>query len=212
MLYESDYLEEQAALHTAEKMCAAARTAPKAHGKDTMHTLVLTGDEKEQLAKKMEEFGIREMGDKMNTWYSRDAANIRRAHAVVLIGAEQTYRGVPHCDYCGFDNCGNCKNAGGNCTFAYIDLGIAVSSAAMAAAMDTVDTRIMFSVGKAAAEMGYAENACGLAFRSRSPARASFSTAGFFTTDRRHHGNAAIQKYLLLHESPPERKYALRYL
>lgn len=33
MLYESDYLEEQAALHTAEKMCAAARTAPKAHGK-----------------------------------------------------------------------------------------------------------------------------------------------------------------------------------
>lgn len=95
-------------------MCAAARTAPKAHGKDTMHTLILTGDEKEQLAKKMEEFGIREMGDKMNTWYGRDAANIRRAHAVVLIGAEQTYRGVPHCDYCGFDNCGNCKNAGGN--------------------------------------------------------------------------------------------------
>ena len=43
-------------------MCAAARTAPKAHGKDTMHTLILTGDEKEQLAKKMEEFGIREMG------------------------------------------------------------------------------------------------------------------------------------------------------
>ena len=61
----------------------------------------------------MEEFGIREMGDKMNTWYGRDAANIHRAHAVVLIGAEQTYRGVPHCDYCGFDNCGNCKNAGG---------------------------------------------------------------------------------------------------
>ena len=52
MLYESDYLEEQAALHTAEKMCAAARTAPKAHGKDTMHTRVLTGDEKEQLRKR----------------------------------------------------------------------------------------------------------------------------------------------------------------
>lgn len=33
-------------------MCAAARTAPKAHGKDTMHTLILTGDEKEQLAEK----------------------------------------------------------------------------------------------------------------------------------------------------------------
>lgn len=180
MLYESDYLEEQAALHTAEKMCAAARTAPKAHGKDTMHTLVLTGDEKEQLAKKMEEFGSREMGDKMNTWYSRDAANIRRAHAVVLIGTEQTYRGVPHCDYCGFDNCGNCKNAGGNCTFAYIDLGIAVSSAAMAAAMDTVDTRIMFSVGKAAAEMGYAENVLWLGIPISISGKSIFFDRGIF--------------------------------
>lgn len=158
MLYKSDYLEEQAALHTAEKMCAAARTAPKAHGKDTLHTFVLTGDEKEQLAKTMEEIGTREMGDKMYTWYGRDAANIRRAQAVVLIGAEQTHRGVPHCGYCGFENCSACSSAGGNCAFAYVDLGIAVSSAVMVAAMDTVDNRIMFSIGKAAAEMGYAEN------------------------------------------------------
>jgi uncharacterized ferredoxin-like protein len=171
---------KQAALHTAEKMCAAARTAPKAHGKDTMHTRVLTGDEKEQLAKKMEEFGIREMGGKMNTWYSRDAANVRRAHVVVLIGAEQTYRGVPHCDYCGFDNCGNCKNAGGNCTFAYIDLGIAVSSAAMAAAMDTVDNRIMFSVGKAAAEMGYAENVLWLGIPISISGKSIFFDRGIF--------------------------------
>ncbi len=89
---------------------------------------------------------------------SRDAANVRRAQAVVLIGAEQTYRGVPNCGYCGFGNCGNCKNVGGNCAFAYIDLGIAVSSAVITAAMDAVDDRIMFSIGKAAAEMGYAEN------------------------------------------------------
>lgn len=43
-------------------MCAAARTAPKAHRKDTLHTLVLTGDEKEMLAPKMEKVGTREMG------------------------------------------------------------------------------------------------------------------------------------------------------
>ncbi len=42
MLYQSDLLEETAALQTAAKMCAAARTAPKAHGKDTLHTQVLT--------------------------------------------------------------------------------------------------------------------------------------------------------------------------
>lgn len=42
--------------------------------------------------------------------------------------------------------------------YAGIDLGIAVSSAVSAAAMDKVDNRVMFSIGKAAAEMGYAEN------------------------------------------------------
>ena len=158
MLYESGYLEEKAALSTAAKMCAAARTAPKAHGKDTLHTLVLTGDEKELLAKKMEEVGTRELGDKMNTWHGRDAANVRMAQAVVLIGAEQKQRGVPHCGFCGFGGCEGCKKAGGNCAFAYTDLGIAVSSAVTVAAMDMVDSRIMYSIGKAAAEMGYAEN------------------------------------------------------
>lgn len=68
MLYKSELLEEKAVLATAAKMCAAARTAPKAHGKDTLHSLVLTGEEKELLAKKMEEIGIREMGNRMYTW------------------------------------------------------------------------------------------------------------------------------------------------
>ena len=39
MLYQSDYMEEKAILQTAARMCAAARTAPKAHGRDTLHTL-----------------------------------------------------------------------------------------------------------------------------------------------------------------------------
>lgn len=158
MLYKSDYLEEKAALQTAAKMCAAARTAPKAHGRDTLHTFVLTGDEKEALAQKMEEIGIRKMGDKMSTWYGRDAVNVRSAQAIVLIGAEQIYRGVPHCGFCGFDNCARCKSSGANCAFAYIDLGIAAASAAAMAAIDMVDNRIMYSIGRAASEMAYAEN------------------------------------------------------
>lgn len=158
MLYKSDYLEEKAVLNAAAKMCAAARTAPKAHGKDILHTIVLTGDEKELLAKKMEAVGTREMGAGMNTWYGRDAANVRMAQAVVLIGADRKYRRVPHCGFCGFHNCEGCKKAGGNCAFVYSDLGIAVSSAVTSAAMDMVDSRIMYSIGKAAAEMGYVEN------------------------------------------------------
>lgn len=159
MLYKSDYMEEKAVLQTAAKMCAAARTAPKAHGKDTLHTLVLTGEDKELLAKKMEETGRREMGEHMASWYGRDAANVRAAQAVVLIGADKKQRGVPHCGFCGFQHCGGCKNAGGNCAFAYVDLGIAVSSAVTTAALDLVDSRIMYSIGKAAAEMDYAPNA-----------------------------------------------------
>lgn len=155
MLYKSDYLEEQAALHTAERMCAAARTAPKAHGKDTIHVFVLTGEEKEKLAQKMETVGEREMGDKMDTWYGRDAANIRASQAVVLIGAEKKQRNVPHCGYCGFGDCDGHKNAGGSCAFAYVDLGIAASSAVSTAALDKIDCRIMYSVGKAAAEMDF---------------------------------------------------------
>lgn len=156
MLYQSKCLEEQAILQTAARMCAAARTAPKAHGKDTLHILVLTGEEKERLAVKMEEIGNREMGEKMNTWYGRDADNVRSAGAVVLIGADKNQRGVPHCGFCGFNDCGGCKKSKGNCGFAYIDLGIAVSSAVSTAAFDKVDCRIMYSVGKAAAEMEFA--------------------------------------------------------
>ena len=98
------------------------------------------------------------MGDKMPTWYGRDANNIRRAQAVVLIGADKKHRGVPHCGYCGFGNCSNCENSGANCAFSYVDLGIAVSSAVTSAAADMVDCRIMYSVGKTASEMGYTDD------------------------------------------------------
>ena len=158
MVYNSNTMEDQAVLQTAAQMCAAARTAPKAHGKDTIHTLVLTGEDKELLAQKMEQIGQEIMGDKSSTWYGRDAANVRAAQAVVLIGAEKTYRAVPNCGYCGFVNCALCRDAGGHCSLSYVDLGIAVSSAVSAACIAHIDNRIMFSVGKAAEAIAYVEN------------------------------------------------------
>lgn len=158
MLYQSDVLEEQAVLGTAARMCAAARTAPKTKGRDMLHTLVLTGEEKEELARRME--GVGRQGDHPNlwNWYGRDAANVRSAQAVVMIGMEKQYRGVAACGFCGFADCGECKNAGGNCAFSYVDLGIAVSSAVSIAALDHVDNRIMYSIGKAAEEMDFSRN------------------------------------------------------
>lgn len=151
MRYESRELEEKSVLATAAKMCAAARTAPKARGIDRIETLVLTGEEKDKLADKMEE--IFETTGEANAFFKRDAGNVRVSEAVVLIGTKKAYLGLTYCGFCGLENCGNCHQKGGSCAFDYVNLGIALSSAAVAAQMDFVDNRIMFSIGKAWMDM-----------------------------------------------------------
>lgn len=157
MLYRSEEMENNALLEAAARMCAAARTAPKAKGIDQICTLVLTGEEKEALVRKMEEIGERKFPDGGKSWMLRDADNVRRAQAVVLIGTKSGYRGVANCGFCGFSDCAGCEAAGGNCAFHFIDLGIAIGSAVSTAADLRVDSRIMMSIGKAAMEMGYQE-------------------------------------------------------
>lgn len=157
MIYQSQQMEEQAALQIAAQMCAAARTAPKATGKDVIYTLVLTGEEKEALAAKMDAMGARDFADRGEAWYCRDARGIRASQAVVLVGAKREPRGVKNCGFCGFGDCAGCTKAGGLCVYPSIDLGIALGSAAAAAADLRADTRIMMSAGKAAEEMGYVE-------------------------------------------------------
>lgn len=156
MRYDTTQLEEQALLNTAARMCAAARTAPKARGIDNILTLVLTGLEKDALADKMLEVALREFGDKPSS-FQRDAANLKAAQAVVLIGQKKAFAGLSYCSFCGFESCGKCKEAGGRCAFNLMDFGIAISSAVSIAADDRVDNRIMFSIGKVAEEMGYSQ-------------------------------------------------------
>lgn len=153
MIYRHDTMEQNAVLQTAALMCAAARTAPKTHGTDRIQTLVLTGEEKDALAQRMGEIAERGLGDRVETWYGRDAANVRAAQAVVLIGAGKKPVGLPACGFCGFGDCGGCKKAGATCAFAYVDLGIAADSAALAAVDSRADNRIMFSIGRAAEEL-----------------------------------------------------------
>ena len=50
MIYTDKEMEHKAVLTTAARMCAAARTAPKTHHIDGIHTLVVTGEEKDALA------------------------------------------------------------------------------------------------------------------------------------------------------------------
>lgn len=157
MIITQENSQEYGVLETARSMCVAARTAPKTKGKDYIVTLILTGEDKDRLAAKTEEVGWRDYGEDAVYWFVPDADAIRRGDAVVLIGAKRSFRGVPSCGFCGFADCKACAAAGGKCAYSFVDLGVAVSAAALAASDARVDNRILWSAGKAATEMGYLE-------------------------------------------------------
>ncbi len=147
MTIDSKTAEQAAVINAAQAMCAAARTAPKTKGIDTIETLVLTDDEVFELAKDMERLG-EELG---YGFFLRDAENVRWSGAVVLIGCKYQSNGLGEaCSFCGFKGCAGCEAAGGVCVFNPMDLGIAVGSAVSLAADLRMDNRVMFSVGKAA--------------------------------------------------------------
>jgi uncharacterized ferredoxin-like protein len=142
---------ENAIMNAAEEMCLAAITAPKACGIDHMHTLTLTGADKDAVAAEMERLG-EEMGA---GFFIRDAGNVRTALVLVLMGIEETQRGLgPVCGYCHYNDCGDCKTNNGVCVYDPIDVGIALGSAAATAADCRMDSRILFSAGRAAQQLG----------------------------------------------------------
>lgn len=152
MIINSDKAEMDAVLNVAQQMCAAARTAPKTKGQDYIHTCILTEEHLEILALKMEESG-KELG---YGFFLRDAGNVRASKAVVLLGVENVRRGLGSgCSYCGHEGCNACKEVEGTCVFGPLDLGIAIGSAVSVAADARIDSRIMFSVGRAALDLGF---------------------------------------------------------
>ncbi len=150
MRIDSRTAEEAAVMNTAQAMCAAARTAPKARGVDELQTCILTGEDKNALAAEMERMG-NETGA---GFFLRDAGNIKESAAVVLIGSSYRQRGLNEiCRLCNYADCGECSEQNGVCVYGPLDLGIALGSAVAAAADARVDNRILFSAGKAAVAM-----------------------------------------------------------
>ena len=88
-------------------------------------------------------------------FFLRDADNVDTAQALVLIGAKPARAGLTVCGFCGFDSCASADASGARCAFNMIDLGIAVGSAVSVAADDRVDSRVLYSAGKAAQLMEY---------------------------------------------------------
>lgn len=150
MIKSSEAMEKAAVMRTAEMICAAARTAPKAKGIDHLKTCVLLDTDLEQLAVEMERLSeIYDYG-----FFKRDAGNVRESQAVVLIGTTEAKRGLNEgCGYCHFKNCGECTEHDGACVYDAMDLGIAIGSAVSVAADARVDSRVMFSVGRSAASL-----------------------------------------------------------
>ena len=151
MIYNSEEMEMRAALEAAARVCAAARTAPKACGIDRIHTLTLTDADKDAVAREMERLG----GEMGADFFLRDAGNMRAAKVLVLIGIVEAQRGLNGiCGYCHHANCGECAAENGVCVYDPMDVGIALGSAAATAADCRVDSRILFSAGRAALQLG----------------------------------------------------------
>ena len=127
MIITSGSAEDEVVLNVAKLMVAAARTAPKARGEDSIKTAIVTDSDKDRLANVMEEIGK-----------ARDAQNVRDSGAVVLIGVE----------------CGEVSDSWWPFKAKLIDLGIAVGSAVKVASELNIDNRVMHSIGLAAMKMG----------------------------------------------------------
>ena len=143
--------EEGALMRTAQAMCAAARTAPKARGIDHIETCILTGKEKDDLADEMDK-----IGDVLKAeFFHRDAQNVRDSYLIVMIGIDYSQRGLSEiCQLCNNRTCDECAEKNAVCIYDPLDLGIALGSAVSIAADDRMDNRILFSAGKAALVSG----------------------------------------------------------
>ncbi len=151
MVYASREAEHEAVLTVARQICAAIRTAPKTRGLDYLESCILTGEDLERLADKMDELSnARDLPS-----FRRDAANLRVSQALVLVGVKNVRRGLgAFCGYCGMDGCDACAQAGAECAFGPMDLGIALGSAVALASDAHIDNRLMYSAGRAAMELG----------------------------------------------------------
>ena len=155
--------EKDAVRMAAAMMAASARTAPKARGVDAIETMILDGDDLEELAVAMER-KAEEKPPHLSSVFRRDAGNVRSSNSVLLIGVMGHPKKIEQpldCGACGYGNCEGlarsekrAKDFGGPiCIFQAMDLGIALGSAVKLASEFNVDNRMMYTIGAAAKKL-----------------------------------------------------------
>jgi uncharacterized ferredoxin-like protein len=145
-------------------MAAAARTAPKAGGKDFLEIVVITEENKlKKIADTMKDYAPKSTNE---AYWLRDASNIENSEALLLIGLSKPVTAGYDCGGCGNTSCEEfSKNrqmqekemgyTGPHCIMRMMDLGVALSSAAKTASMLNVDNRVQQRVGAAARDLSY---------------------------------------------------------
>ncbi len=164
-IIEEKKAEMEGVLAIAKSMTVAARTAPKARGDDAIETLIVYGEDLNELAKAMKNHGE---NSKISEAFERDANNVVNSQAVLLIGLNDLRPKKPDkpldCGGCGHSTCAEflrIEKTEGNdfpgpvCLFQSIDLGIALSSACAVAARFHVDNRMMYTIGGPARNLAW---------------------------------------------------------
>lgn len=127
----------------ANFMVIAAKTAPKARGKDNLVIKIFEKEDMDDLSDKMIETG---KGTERPQTFNRDAESVRKSSCVVIIGSTYSPLGL-NCGFCGASTCGDAREKDITCAYNSGDLGIAVGSAVEVAGRFHVDNRIMYTVG-----------------------------------------------------------------
>lgn len=160
MIVKSKDIEARAIEQVADLICIAARTAPKGRGVDNLITMVVKAGTKDKIAAEMRTIA-KTTGSQ---FFERDANCVDKTSVIVLLGQKVNVMGVIPCGYCGFANCADNVANKGMCAISIGDLGIALGSAVSVASQYRVDNRIMFSVGKAALNLGLFEEGVTIAY------------------------------------------------
>ena len=148
MIQNERDIRKELVMQAARQMMVAARTAPKGKGIDIIEMALVTDGDKRRLSDEM----LKIADERDLKFFIRDSENILQADVVMIIGTRQQSQGL-NCAHCGFETCAS-KPAETPCAINSVDLGIAIGSACAKAADLRVDTRVMFSAGFAAQQLG----------------------------------------------------------
>ncbi|MFH1416621.1 MAG: DUF2148 domain-containing protein [Elusimicrobiota bacterium] len=124
-------------------MSLAARTAPKARGKDNLVMKIFEKEELDGLADIMISTGKETSRPQT---FSRDAESVRKSGCLLVIATKNSPLDLD-CGFCGAATCEEARKKNITCAYNSGDLGIAVGSAVATAACFHADNRLMYTVG-----------------------------------------------------------------